>query len=146
MIKRNADWLWRCAGAISPGMINCNPANNEPVIEASPLSPGFISIKTRRVASIALISLPDAIQQGIFALVSWLSQTFLQLVLLSVIMVGQQVLAKASEKQALQTSRDAEAVLALTDQVHKLIAVNNRLTDEIHAAVIRSRAPASAPA
>ena len=64
MIKRSADWLWRCAGAISPGMINCSPANNEPVIPASPLSPGFISIKTRRVASIALISPPDSIRCG----------------------------------------------------------------------------------
>ena len=83
-------------------------------------------------AAIALISLPDAIHQGTSAIVAWLSQTFLQLVLLSVIMVGQQVLAKASDKQALQTFRDAEAVLALTDQIHRLIEVNNRLTDEIH--------------
>jgi len=33
------------------------------------------------------------------------------LVLLSVIMVGQQVLAKASDKQTLQTFKDTEAVL-----------------------------------
>jgi hypothetical protein len=86
-------------------------------------------------AAIALISLPDAIHQGIYALVAWLSQTFLQLVLLSVIMVGQQVLAKASDKQALQTYNDAEAVLGLTDQIHQLIEVNNKLTDEIHRVV-----------
>jgi hypothetical protein len=86
-------------------------------------------------AAIALISLPDAIHQGIYALVAWLSQTFLQLVLLSVIMVGQQVLAKASDKQALQTYNDAEAVLGLTDQIHQLVEVNNRLTDEIHRVV-----------
>jgi hypothetical protein len=60
MMKRSADWLWRCAGAISPGMINCKPANSEPVIEASPSRPGFISIKTRRVASWAVISPPDS--------------------------------------------------------------------------------------
>jgi DNA integrity scanning protein DisA with diadenylate cyclase activity len=85
--------------------------------------------------ALALISLPQAIHDGTFALVSWISQTFLQLVLLSVIMVGQQVLAKASDKQAQQTFEDTEAVLQLTDEIHRLIKVNNQLTDEIHRAV-----------
>jgi hypothetical protein len=86
-------------------------------------------------AGLALISLPAAIQQGTVSIVSWISQTFLQLVLLSVIMVGQQVLAKASDKQALQTFNDAEALLKLSDDIHRLIKVNNRLTDEIHRVV-----------
>jgi hypothetical protein len=86
-------------------------------------------------AGLALISLPAAIQQGTVAIVSWISQTFLQLVLLSVIMVGQQVLAKASDKQALQTFNDAEALLKLSDDIHRLIKVNNKLTDEIHRVV-----------
>jgi hypothetical protein len=97
-------------------------------------------------AALALISLPDAIHQGTVAVVSWISQTFLQLVLLSVIMVGQQVLAKASDKQALQTYRDAEAILELTDQIHHLSVVNNRLTDEIHNLVSKPSALASGPA
>jgi hypothetical protein len=98
-------------------------------------------------AALALISLPDAIHQGTVAVVSWISQTFLQLVLLSVIMVGQQVLAKASDKQALQTFKDTEAILELTDQVHRLIAINNRLTDEIHNAVAPPAPPTqTAPA
>jgi hypothetical protein len=97
-------------------------------------------------AAIALISLPDAIHQGTVAVVSWISQTFLQLVLLSVIMVGQQVLAKASDKQALQTFKDTEAVLELTDQIHRLIELNNKLTDDIHLVVAEPPAPAtSAP-
>jgi len=83
-------------------------------------------------AALALISLPAAIGQGTVAIVSWISQTFLQLVLLSVIMVGQQVLAKASDKQALQTYNDAEAVLQLADEIHGLVKVNNELTDKIH--------------
>lgn len=94
-------------------------------------------------AALALISLPAAIGQGTVALVSWISQTFLQLVLLSVIMVGQQVLAKASDKQALQTFKDTEAVLDLTDQIHRLIEVNNKLTREIHRAVAEPRTPAT---
>ena len=45
-------------------------------------------------AAIALISLPQAIKShDAVTLVSWVSQTFLQLVLLSVIIVGQNVLA-----------------------------------------------------
>ncbi len=83
-------------------------------------------------AALALISLPAALQQGTVAIISWISQTFLQLVLLSVIMVGQQVLAKASDKQAAQTYQDAEALLQISDATHRLIKVNNKLTDEIH--------------
>ena len=89
-------------------------------------------------AILALISLPAAIQQGTVATVSWISQTFLQLVLLSVIMVGQQVLAKASDKQAQQTYDDAEAVLQLTDEIHKLVKINNKLTDDIHSILEKS--------
>jgi len=44
-------------------------------------------------ALLALISLPSAIAGGISTLISWIAQTFLQLVLLSVIMVGQRLQA-----------------------------------------------------
>lgn len=40
-------------------------------------------------AGLALVSLPSAIRGGVSTLVAWTAQTFLQLVLLSVIMVGQ---------------------------------------------------------
>jgi hypothetical protein len=83
-------------------------------------------------AIIALISLPAAIAGGTAALVSWIAQTFLQLVLLSVIMVGQKVAAQASDKQAMQTYQDAEALLKIQDEVHKLVKINNELTQEIH--------------
>lgn len=42
-------------------------------------------------AALALVSLPDAIKGGSATLVAWIAQTFLQLVLLSVIMVGQKI-------------------------------------------------------
>ena len=49
-------------------------------------------------AALALVSLPSAIASGsAVTLVSWVSQTFLQLVLLSVIFVGQNVLAAAAD-------------------------------------------------
>lgn len=80
---------------------------------------------------LALISLPAAINAGTGPLISWIAQTFLQLVLLSIIMVGQKVGAAASDKQALQTYRDAEALLEISDNVHRLIKVNNQMTEEI---------------
>lgn len=82
-------------------------------------------------AAIALIGLPSALAGGIDTFISWLAQTFLQLVLLSVIMVGQKVSAKASDKKALQTYKDAEALLEMQDEVRALIKQNNNLTEEI---------------
>ena len=55
-------------------------------------------------ALIALVSLPSVIQslpsQGPQPLISWIAQTFLQLVLLSVIMVGQRVQQESSDQRA----------------------------------------------
>lgn len=90
-------------------------------------------------AIIALISLPAAIQGGTATLVSWIAQTFLQLVLLSVIMVGQKVSAQASDKQALQTYKDAEVLLKIQDEIHRLIKINNDLTQEIHSRMVETQ-------
>jgi len=50
-------------------------------------------------AIIALISLPAAINSGnILTIVSWVAQTFLQLVLLSIIMVGQNAQSKKTDE------------------------------------------------
>jgi hypothetical protein len=62
--------------------------------------------------ALALVSLPSAIaSHNAVTLVSWISQTFLQLVLLSVIIVGQNVLAAAADKRSEATYNDADAVL-----------------------------------
>lgn len=58
-----------------------------------------------------------------------------QLWALPVLAVGQQVLSRASDKQALQTYQDAEAVLQLTDQIHGLAERNGKLTQQIHALI-----------
>ncbi|MDQ6616832.1 MAG: hypothetical protein M3083_19320 [Actinomycetota bacterium] len=74
-------------------------------------------------AGIALISLPSVLKSGdLIAIVAWVAQTFLQLVLLSIIIVGQNVLAAASDKRAEATFEDADAVLhtALQIQEHLL--------------------------
>jgi hypothetical protein len=63
-------------------------------------------------AALACVSLPAAIRShDAVTLVSWISQTFLQLVLLSVIIVGQNVLAAAADKRSEETYEDADAVL-----------------------------------
>jgi len=90
-------------------------------------------------AIIALISLPAAITGGTATLVSWIAQTFLQLVLLSVIMVGQKVAAGASDKQALQTFKDTEALLKIQDELHRLMKINTELTEEIHNLITKNK-------
>src|SRR5450432_687960 len=84
---------------------------------------------------LALISLPEAIKGGTGPLISWIAQTFLQLVLLSIIMVGQKVAAEASDKQALQTYKDAEALLQISNDLHKILKTNTELTEQIHRAL-----------
>ncbi|THD80612.1 MAG: hypothetical protein E7812_07740 [Phenylobacterium sp.] len=96
-------------------------------------------------AILALISLPEAIKAGTAALIAWIAQTFLQLVLLSIIMVGQKVAAQASDKQAEQTYKDAEALLEISNDVHKLLKINNDLTDQIHRILDKQRGADKAP-
>ena len=76
--------------------------------------------------------MPEAISGGTAPLIAWIAQTFLQLVLLSIIMVGQKVAASASDKQAFQTFKDAEALLEISNDVHRLLKANTELTTEIH--------------
>jgi hypothetical protein len=73
-------------------------------------------------AAIALFGLPAAVHNGLGGIVQWIAQTFLQLVLLSIIIVGQNVQGAASDERAENTYQDAEAVLheALQIQEHLL--------------------------
>jgi hypothetical protein len=64
---------------------------------------------------IALIGLGPALKPGGEGLVSWIAQTFLQLVLLSVIMVGQNVQSLAADARSNNTYRDAEVILDRLD-------------------------------
>jgi hypothetical protein len=86
-------------------------------------------------AGLALISLPEAIRGGTATLISWIAQTFLQLVLLSIIMVGQNVASEKSDRQLDQTYRDAEALLKISDEIKVLLRQNTELTEEIHEVV-----------
>ncbi len=83
-------------------------------------------------AALALVSLPAAIRSGnAVVLVSWISQTFLQLVLLSVIIVGQNVLAAASDKRSEATYLDADAVLHEAVKIQEHLAMQDRTLDAL---------------
>jgi hypothetical protein len=71
-------------------------------------------------ALLALISLPEAIRGGLATTITWTAQTFLQLVLLSIIIVGQNIQSAAADERAEATYQDADAVLhtALEIQAH----------------------------
>jgi len=66
-------------------------------------------------AIIALFGLPQALRPGGEGIVSWIAQTFLQLVLLSVIMVGQNVQAQAGDVRAEHTYDDVVQILDRLD-------------------------------
>jgi hypothetical protein len=88
-------------------------------------------------ASIALISLPAAIRsRDTLTIVDWVAQTFLQLVLLSIIMVGQQRSSDDVTKQIEETHAAslaefeyAKEARALADQE---LAEIKKMAKEIH--------------
>lgn len=88
-------------------------------------------------AAIALISLPAAIKSGeSLVIVAWIAQTFLQLVLLSIIMVGQQRQAEAIAQKINEThvAALAEFDLAKKSQVtaEQELAELKTIAAEIH--------------
>lgn len=89
-------------------------------------------------AVLAIIALPDAIGSGsLLPLIQWLSQTFIQLVMLSVIMVGQSIMSKAGDARADATYKDAEATFHESEQIQRhLVAQDeaiNTLLDKVAA-------------
>ncbi len=86
-------------------------------------------------ALLALVVLPQAINGGLLPLVQWISQTFIQLVMLSVIMVGQNVLGRAADKRAIMTYQDADATFHEVGQIQDHLvaqdAAINTLLDKV---------------
>src|ERR1017187_5891251 len=82
-------------------------------------------------ALIAFISLPEAIHTGTSALISWIAQTFLQLVLLSIIMVGQKVEGAAADVRANDTYKDAEAILHEALEIQKHLEAQDALLQKL---------------
>lgn len=91
-------------------------------------------------AALALISLPAAIKSGsVLVIVGWIAQTFLQLVLLSIIMVSQKRSSEAVEKMIYETHAAALAEFEIAKEARELanqeLAELKALTAEIHKAL-----------
>lgn len=77
-------------------------------------------------AALALISLPAAIRSGdVIVIVAWVAQTFLQLVLLPIIIVGQNVIQATNDARAQADHETLSAVHQLTAEVRR---INERQT------------------
>ncbi len=72
-------------------------------------------------AALALTSLPQAIEGGVASMVTWVAQTFLQLVLLSVIIAGQNLQGRASEARTVQGYQDISQALLGIGRLEKAI-------------------------
>ncbi len=83
-------------------------------------------------AIIALISLPSAVtSHNLTVIIAWVSSNFLQLVLLPVIIVGQNLQAKATDTRGMQTYEDAEAVLHEAVQIQQHLAAQDAVLGQL---------------
>ena len=96
-------------------------------------------------AALALVSLPQAINGGTATLVAWIAQTFIQLVLLSIIMVGQKIAGEATDKRAIETYNDAEAVLHEALQIQQHLAAQDAILVKLTEAMALREASAPPP-
>ena len=79
-------------------------------------------------------ALPSVVTRAsTIALISWIAQTFLQLVLLPAIMVGQNVQSEAADARAAKTFEDVETVLNKLDM--KVEGGISQLRDELIAVI-----------
>jgi hypothetical protein len=88
-------------------------------------------------AALALISLPAAIKTGdVVVIVAWIAQTFLQLVLLSIIMVGQSVSSASVEQKINETHTASLGEFELAKEARQLanqeLAELKKIAAEIH--------------
>jgi hypothetical protein len=93
---------------------------------------------------LALYGLPQALKLGPAAIVLWTSSEFLQLVLLPIIIVGQNIQAKASDARSEDTYKDAEAIMHECLQLQAHLQAQDKILVETIAQV--QRLVASLPA
>ncbi len=81
-------------------------------------------------AALALVSLPAAIRSGNMLVIgSWIAQTFLQLVLLPIIIVGQNVQAAASDARAESDHETLISIHTLTTEVHTIAEQQTKILE-----------------
>ena len=83
-------------------------------------------------AALALISFPAAIaSRDVIVIVAWIAQTFLQLVLLPIIIVGQNVIQAANDARAEADHETLTAVHRLTVEVHAINEAQTTILEEL---------------
>jgi hypothetical protein len=81
---------------------------------------------------LALVSLPAALAtRDTIVIVAWIAQTFLQLVLLPIIMVGQNVIQAANDARAEADHETLSAVHRLTVAVHAINEAQTEILEEL---------------
>jgi len=91
---------------------------------------------------LALVSAPAAFQTGDkIIIVAWVAQTFLQLVLLPIIIVGQNVQATAADARSQATYDDADAVLHTAMEIQKHLEAQDAELTRLVAAVCSPNTP-----
>ncbi len=90
---------------------------------------------------LALFALPSAISQGTYFVIVWLSSSFLQLVLLPIIIVGQNIQAAAADKRSEDTYKDAEAVLKEAEEIQKHLLAQDQAISDIVSRLEKLMAP-----
>ncbi len=81
---------------------------------------------------LALVSLPSAVKShNSIIIVSWIAQTFLQLVLLPIIIVGQNAQGAAADKRAQATYDDADAVLHTAEAIQQHLLAQDEAIEAI---------------
>jgi hypothetical protein len=81
-------------------------------------------------ALLALISLPAAISShNPIIIVGWIAQTFLQLVLLPIIIVGQNIQAAASDARAQSDHETLNAIHVLSTEIYNINEQQSQILD-----------------
>jgi hypothetical protein len=81
---------------------------------------------------LALVSAPSAFKTGNkLIIIAWIAQTFLQLVLLPIIIVGQNVQAAAADARSEATYNDAAAVLEEAKQIQAHLEAQDAAIEKI---------------
>ncbi len=101
-------------------------------------------------AAIALVGLPAVLGLTIVparfsTIVLWVSSEFLQLVLLAVIIVGQNIQSQASDKRAEATYQDADAVLHEALQIQAHLEAQDHAIERIVSTVCGGTVPIVTP-
>jgi hypothetical protein len=88
---------------------------------------------------IAVVALPTAIQSGQpTVIVNWVSSNFLQLVLLPIIIVGQNVISAAQDKRAEADHKTLTALHGMNVQQLKILEQQEKILALLQTAVVKS--------